>query len=112
MPINLRSKLILSLLLGLLFTAFGAGRLSATHIVGGEISYTDQGGGIYQIRLTVYRDCGPANVNGTGFDDYARVGIFDNNGVVEQLEVPLSFTNVSIVPVILTNPCGTPPPDV
>lgn len=112
MPINLRSKLTLSLLLGLLFTAFSPGRLCATHIVGGEISYTDQGGGIYQIRLTVYRDCGPANVNGTGFDDFAQVGIFDDNGVVEQLEVPLSFTNVSIVPVILTNPCGTPPPDV
>ena len=43
----------------------------ATHIVGGEISYEDLGDGEYRIRLVVYRDCGPSNQNGTGFDDAA-----------------------------------------
>ena len=102
----------ISAVLCLLLWALSVGESQATHIVGGEISYTDLGSGLYQIRLTVYRDCGPANVNGTGFDDYAKVGIFDDNGLYELMEVPLSSTNVSMVPVVMTNPCGTPPPDV
>lgn len=85
----------------------------ATHIVGGEISYEDLGDGIYRIRLVVYRDCGPTNANGTGFDDAAAVGIYNANGqLVESINIPLSFQNVSEVPVTLENPCGTPPPSV
>ena len=87
--------------------------LSATHIVGGEISYEDLGGGSYRIRLVVYRDCGPTNQNGTGFDDAASVGIFNANGqLVNSISIPLSFQNVNEVPVTLENPCGTPPPSV
>lgn len=98
-------------LLSLLF--FGAVDALATHIVGGEISYEDLGGGAYRIRLVVYRDCGPANQNGTGFDDAASVGIFNSNGLlVNVVNIPLSFQNVSEVPVALENPCGTPPPSV
>ena len=85
----------------------------ATHIVGGEISYEDLGGGTYRIRLVVYRDCGPTNANGTGFDDAAAVGIFNANGqLVDVVNIPLSFQNVDEVPVVLENPCGTPPPSV
>lgn len=100
------------LFLTLLMVAFG-GSMLATHIVGGEISYEDLGGGSYRIRLVVYRDCGPANVNGTGFDDAASVGVFNSNGqLVISFTIPLSFQNVSNVPVALENPCGTPPPSV
>ena len=91
----------------------GMGSAFATHIVGGEISYEDLGEGNYRVRLVVYRDCGPANQNGTGFDDAASVGIFNGNGgLVDVLNIPLSFQNVSEVPVALENPCGTPPPSV
>ena len=63
----------------------------ATHIVGGEISYEDLGDGAYRIRLVVYRDCGPTNQNGTGFDDAASVGIFNANGqLVNSISIPLS----------------------
>lgn len=87
--------------------------LHATHIVGGEISYEDLGGGTYRIRLVVYRDCGPTNANGTGFDDAASVGIFNGAGqLVNVVNIPLSFQNVGEVPVVLENPCGTPPPSV
>lgn len=87
--------------------------LHATHIVGGEISYEDLGGGTYRIRLVVYRDCGPANANGTGFDDAASVGIFNAAGqLIDVVNIPISFQNVSEVPVVLENPCGTPPPSV
>lgn len=86
---------------------------SATHIVGGEISYEDLGDGIYRVQLIVYRDCGPANQNGTGFDDAASVGIFNAAGqLVNSISIPLSFQNVDEVPVSLENPCGTPPPSV
>lgn len=85
----------------------------ATHIVGGEISYEDLGDGIYRVRLIVYRDCGPTNQNGTGFDDAASVGIFNSAGqLVNSISIPLSFQNVDEVPVSLENPCGTPPPSV
>ena len=86
---------------------------SATHIVGGEISYEDLGDGMYRVRLVVYRDCGPANQNGTGFDNAASVGIFNASGqLIDNLSIPLSFQNVNEVPVFLENPCGTPPPSV
>ena len=93
----------------MLFLACGSAL--ATHIVGGEISYEDLGEGNYRVRLVVYRDCGPANQNGTGFDDQASVGIFNGNGaLVNVLNIPLAFQNVSNVPVALENPCGTPSP--
>ena len=99
------------LVVAMLFLACGSAL--ATHIVGGEISYEDLGEGNYRVRLVVYRDCGPANQNGTGFDDQASVGIFNGNGaLVNVLNIPLAFQNVSNVPVALENPCGTPPPSV
>ena len=66
-------------------------------------------------RLVVYRDCGPANTLGTGFDDQVYIGMWDGNGNIgfnDVLTIPLSFSNISSVPVVLGNPCGTPPPDL
>ena len=45
--------------------------LFATHIIGGVLTYSHQGGNDYEITLKLYRDCGPANSNGTGFDPSA-----------------------------------------
>ncbi len=87
----------------------------ATHLVGGEIFYTHLGGNNYLITLKVYRDCGPANTLGTGFDDQVYIGMWDGNGNIgfnDVLTIPLSFSNISSVPVVLGNPCGTPPPDL
>lgn len=89
------------------------GSLGATHIVGGELSYEDLGDGAYRVRLVVYRDCGPTNQNGTGFDNQASVGLFNSAGqLVDLINIPLSFQNVDELPVVLENPCGTPPPSV
>ncbi len=41
----------------LLLLLFTFAKLNATHIVGGEMSYDDLGGGTYRIILKVYRDC-------------------------------------------------------
>ena len=48
----------------------------ATHLVGGDFSYVHVGGDDYEITLTIYRDCSPANTNGTGFDDQVAIGMW------------------------------------
>ena len=83
----------------------------ATHLVGGEMFYDHLGGNSYQITLDLYRDCGPANTNGTGFDTEATIGVFDANGNwIDQ--VIAAYTGEDIVPVDLNDPCLAAPPDV
>lgn len=87
-------------------------RLSATHIVGGEITYRCLGNNAYEITLTVYRDC----YNGVPFfDDPASVGIYQKNAdsvLVKKLLLPYSPLTNDTLPVTLSNPCLTLPPDV
>ena len=59
-----------------------AGGASATHIVGGEISYECLGNDDYLVTLKVYRDCGPTNTNNTQFDNVAPLGIYTSSGVL------------------------------
>ena len=42
--------------------------LNATHLIGGEVTYTCIGGNMYEIKIVIYRDCGSTNTNNTGFD--------------------------------------------
>ncbi len=64
--------------------------LSATHIIGGSISYIYEGGDVYTIRLEILRDCNNGNPNAY-FDDPASVGIYDaDNNLVENLLIPFS----------------------
>ena len=63
----------------------------ATHLVGGEMTYTCLGDNLYEIRLVIYRDCGPTNTNGTGFDAIGDVAIYNSNNeqvgiTMEELE--------------------------
>lgn len=85
--------------------------VSATHIVGGEITYKCLGNNEYEITLIVYRDCY------TGippFDDPASIGVFDSNWnlVIDDLLVPLDPLSNDTLPIILSDPCLTVPPDV
>ena len=59
--------------------------LRATHLVGGEMTYTCLGDNIYEIQLVIYRDCGPTNTNGTGFDATGDVAIYNSNNEQVQL---------------------------
>jgi gliding motility-associated-like protein len=76
--------------------------------------YTYLGGDQYEITLIVYRECGPANTNNQGFDPDNYLGVFSaaTNQLINVYDVPLNFASVQNVPVIMTNPCGTPPPDL
>lgn len=88
--------------------------LKATHLVGGEIYYEYLGNDEYLISVVVYRDCGPTNVNGTGFDPNAAIGIFDpiTNNLIFNFSIPLEGGAVDELPVELENPCFVPPPNL
>jgi gliding motility-associated-like protein len=89
-------------------------QMRATHIVGGDMYYSHTGGAGYEITLTVYRDCGPENVNGTPFDDFAQIGVYNNatGELYTSFEMDLASAEVDWVPVELENPCFILPPDV
>lgn len=96
------------------FAMLWSGSALATHIVGGEMYYTYLGGNQYEITLKVFRDCGSTNTNGTGFDESAKVSIYDNqnNSLYSSTGIALSSATVNYVPVVLSNPCFVLPPDV
>ena len=56
----------------------------ATHLVGGSMYYEHQGGDQYELFLVIYRDCGPTNTNGTGFDLAANIAVYQNNQLFDQ----------------------------
>jgi gliding motility-associated-like protein len=113
MSYNLQTILSLKrFLLCLLLLFLGVSKVDATHIVGGELTYTQVDDEEYLVRLVVYRDCGATNTNGTPFDDFVSVGVYLNGNYVTQLSLPLSDAEVSLVPVTLENPCFVLPPDV
>lgn len=95
-----------------LFFFLGMSLSQATHIVGGNLSYVNLGGGNYQLILKVYRDCGPTNINGTPFDDFPPIGIYSQGLIVVNMTLSLANAVVTSLPVTLDNPCLALPPDV
>ncbi len=93
----------------LLITFLSAFKSSyATHIVGGEIFYDNQGGNVYKITLKVYRDC----FNGQApFDSPAFITILDSaNNVVTTLN--LALLSVTNIPPSINSPCIQTPNSV
>lgn len=78
------------------------------------MNYSYLGNNVYEIQLTVFRDCGATNTLGTGFDAEAAVGFYDqgNSDLQEVIYLPLTNAEVEFVPVFLENPCFVLPPDV
>jgi gliding motility-associated-like protein len=84
--------------------------VKATHIVGGEMNYTCLGDDLYEITLTIFRDCFNGNPN-AWFDDPASIGVFDENNILlEEILIPL-MNNDTLSPV-LSSECLVVPPDV
>ena len=85
---------------------------SATHIVGGDISYRCLGNNQYEVVLMIRRDC----LNGQApFDAEASIGIFDENGVLlkqfaEAGEIIIPFDDSSVIAI--TSDCTTSGEDV
>ncbi|MDX1910624.1 MAG: gliding motility-associated C-terminal domain-containing protein [Saprospiraceae bacterium] len=100
-----------AVLVGLLFV-FAKTTLLATHIVGGEITYRCLSNELYEITLTVYRDC----YNGVpDFDNPAIIGVYENSPdsiLIKKLSLGYNTFSNDTLPVVLNNPCLTAPPNV
>ena len=84
--------------------------LKATHIVGGEMTYTCLGNNQYEINLTIFRDCFYGNPN-AWFDDPASIGVFNaSNQLLFEVQIDL-IGNDTLEP-ILSGECFVVPPDV
>lgn len=83
--------------------------IKATHIVGGEVYYECLGGNNYRITVKVYRDCGPANINNTQYDDPLPLTIYPGGTTSPMPTIYISLPPVDNIPTISTNPCLTPP---
>ena len=85
--------------------------LNATHLIGGELTYTCLGDNQYEIKVVIYRDCGPTNSNNTGFDNDGVISIYDmNNNLYEVLEHGMAFSDLVVDE--FTNECVTLPPEL
>ncbi|MBK9107954.1 MAG: gliding motility-associated C-terminal domain-containing protein [Saprospiraceae bacterium] len=75
------NKIIQLLVYSIIFCTIAIPEAKSSHIVGGEMSYKCLGGQVYEITLTLRRDC----FNGSPeaeFDDPAHIGIFDSEGAI------------------------------
>ena len=96
------SKVLGLLMVGLfMFSA----DLSATHIVGGGLTYRCLGGDQYEVTLNVYRDCffGASDAQ---FDDPVSIGIFDgqSNFRIGEVRIPLGIQNDTL-DIIIADTC-------
>lgn len=84
--------------------------LKATHIVGGEMTYTCLGNNQYQVTLTIFRDC----FNGVPwFDNPASIGVFTSNNLLfSQTLVPLDLMQNDTLDPDLGSECFVAPPNV
>lgn len=82
---------------------FSASQVSATHIVGGEITYKSLGNNDYEIILTLRRDCNPGNLQ---FDPTASIGIFDGTTGTFVNELVLPFMASDSVGNTIVAECG------
>ena len=73
-----------SVILLLFLTSFSL-KITATHIVGGEIYYDCLGNNDYKITLKIYRDC----FNGAApYDSPATIFVFDASGTfIQSIEI-------------------------
>ncbi|MGB1670025.1 MAG: gliding motility-associated C-terminal domain-containing protein [Flavobacteriales bacterium] len=84
----------------------------ATHLVGGEMYYDHLGGDDYEVHLIIYRDCGPTNTNGTGFDLSATLGVYEGQSLFATGTMDLDFNQVTNIDLLSGNPCAVLPPGV
>lgn len=91
----------------MLLMLFVASQLEAAHLVGGEITYECLGGGTYEVRLRVYRDCAGG---GAAFDQFIEIRAF--NALTQAFvtsSAGVSPGPVQTVPLNTGDPCLTIP---
>ena len=73
--------------------------------------YEHLGGDQYEIHLVIYRDCGPTNTNGTGFDLAANMAAYQGTQLFSQVQSPIT-SDVQQIDLQAGNPCAQLPPGV
>lgn len=74
--------------------------------------YNHLGGDNYEVHLIIYRDCGPTNTNGTGFDLSAAIGVYEGQDLYATGAMELNFNAVTNIDLQSGNPCAVLPPGV
>ena len=92
-------------------------RGTATHLVGGELTYefvgqNGQGENEFEIHCFIYRDCSSNNSNGTGFDASAAVGIYQGNNLFQVASGTLNPALITDVIPENPNNCAFLPEDL
>lgn len=81
---------------------------TATHIVGGEMNYRYLGSNIYEVTLTVYRDC----YNGVApFDNPASIAAYNSSGSLVASS-SVYITTQGLVANAINTPCLIPPSNI
>jgi gliding motility-associated-like protein len=75
------------LILILIFFHFFNDKVSANHLIGGELSYRKLTGNNYEITLKVFRDCNAQNA--ADFDNPANIAIYENGTLINNIEIDL-----------------------
>lgn len=83
----------------------------ASHIVGGEMTYTCLGNNIYQVRLDIYQDCLNGDPPAIAQDVPAIFSLFEGNGSLISVDNSIPYASAPIqVPANFSNSCIKNPP--
>lgn len=95
--------ILLSLLWGL--------KSYASHIIGGEFTYTYQGNNVYRVTLSIYQDCLTGNPSAIQQDNPAKVTIFEGDGNIYLQDATLVAVSSVLIPSNFSNSCITNVPN-
>ena len=102
---------ILIFALTILFLMASKFDVRATHIVGGDATYTCLGGNRYLIKLSIYRDCIGGTVGAIRSDDPALIKVFTTTGIeVDKHELYSINPGGYVIPPGFQNDCVNNPP--
>jgi len=83
----------------------------ASHIIGGEFTYTYQGNNVYRITLSIYQDCLTGNPSAIQQDNPAKVTIFEGDGNIYLQDATLVAVSSVLIPSNFSNSCITNVPN-
>jgi len=90
-------------------------RAQATHIVGGEMTYTYLGSNNYDITLVIYEDCKNGQPQAIQQDTPAYMSVYQLHTMIlvgQDLNIPLDASMSGMVPVNFNNACVSNVPSV
>jgi gliding motility-associated-like protein len=68
----------------------------ASHIIGGQMTYTCLGNNEYHIKLSVYRDCNCSNC--AEFDDFAPISVYLGSSLYSNNSIEGIMSNIEVLP--------------